>query len=59
MTKEMLCLNCKADCETFPHIFLECQFAHIMWKSSPLGYIQSMNGVNSILAWMHRVMTIC
>lgn len=43
----LLCINCKGDCETFPHLFLECQF----WKSSPVGFVSSMNGQASILAW--------
>lgn len=30
VTREMLCINCKGDCETFPHLFMECQCAHIM-----------------------------
>lgn len=35
VTREMLlCINCKGNCETFPHLFLECQF----WKSSPVGF---------------------
>lgn len=55
VTREMLCLNCKGDCETFPHLFLECRFAHVMWKSSPFGYVPSMNGQTSILAWFDKL----
>lgn len=54
VTREMLYMNCKADCETFPHLFFECRFAHIMWRSLPIGFVPDMNGAsfNSSMVWL-------
>lgn len=48
-------MNCKGDCETFPRLFFECRFAHIIWRSSPIGFVPGMNGQASILAWFDNL----
>lgn len=55
VTNEMLCVNCGRDCETFPHIFLECRLAQIMWRMYPIGSVPSFNGNESLLVWFDKL----
>lgn len=55
VSRELICPVCSSDCETFPHFFLECRNAQIMWRLSPIGYVPDMNGDASILNWFDKL----
>lgn len=56
VTMEMICPMCCSDCETFPHLFLDCRFAQVVWRFLPIGLVPSMNEHGSTLAWFDSLL---
>jgi len=49
------CPRCGSDSESLTHLFLHCEWSHLIWFGSPLGAIPSLLGLDSFIDWFMAV----
>lgn len=51
ITTDALCPLCKEDRESVHHLLVQCPFAQVMWRISPLGLYVAVSQGGSLISW--------
>lgn len=51
IASDVLCPVCKSDRESVFHLLVQCPFAQVIWRISPLGLAVGLNQVDSLIRW--------